>query len=985
MTAPSLQFHRVIDRSPSGRIRRESVVVPGLDPLALAAALRREIQGEVRFDNGDRALYATDASNYRQPPLGVVVPRTPEDVLRTVGVCHAFGAPVVSRGGGTGLAGQTCNTAVVIDFSKHLNRILDLNPQARIAVVEPGCVLDTLRDAAERHHLTFGPDPATHDHNTLGGMIGNDSCGEHSVMAGRTADNVRTMDIVTYDGVRMTVGPTSPDEFNAILAAGGRRAEIYRALQTFWAEHGHHFQKVYPDIPRRVSGYENLDQLAPEKGFNVARALVGTESTLVTVLRATVDLVESPPHRVLAIAGFPNIYEAADAVPDVLACKPIALEGLDEMLVDFMREKHLHEDDLKVLPGGCGWLICEFGGPSEADAAAQADRLVRMLRSRGRDARVVRDRAQQKRIWRVREAGLPATAHIPGWRETHEGWEDAAVRPADLGRYLREFKALMHRFGYDSAVYGHFGDGLVHCRINFDLSTEAGLRTWTAFLDAAADLVVKYGGSLSGEHGDGQSKAALLQKMYGPDLMAAQRAFKAIWDPEGRMNPGKVIDPYPIASNLREGPDYNPLEVKGTFDYPEDGHRFTQAMKRCVGVGSCRRNASDNGVMCPSYMATLEEKHSTRGRARLLFEMVEGETIQDGFASRAVEEALDLCLGCKGCKSDCPMHVDMARYKAEFRSRHYARRLRPRAAYSMGQIRVWARLAQYAPELANTLARGPGSSAIAKLIAGVASERTIPRFAHETFQAWASRRPSASRGPRGRVLIWPDTFNNHFRPGAAIAATRLLESLGFSVEVPPGDLCCGRPLYDWGWLEQAKGLWRRTLNGLRPQIEAGLPIVGLEPACVSAFRDELPGLFPHDPLAARLARQTRLFTEFLADEDLPLPPLEGRALVQIHCHQHAVLDPSAELHALRAAGLEADAVPAGCCGMAGSFGFEAAKYQISRRAAERVLAPAVRAAPADMLIVASGFSCREQIEQLAGRATLHPAEAMARGLPSAQL
>jgi len=975
-------LHRVIDRTAGGRIRREGFAETRGDARALEAALKREIAGEVRFSDGDRALYATDASNYRQTPIGVVVPRTAEDAVRAVALCRAHDVPIVSRGGGTGLAGQTCNTAVVIDFSKYVNRILEIDPDRKLAVVEPGCVLDSLRDAAERHHLTFGPDPATHDHNTLGGMIGNDSCGEHSVMSGRTADNVRALEIVTYDGLRMTVGPTSEAEFAEIQRAGGRRAEIYAALRAFWAEHGHHFAEVYPDIPRRVSGYENLDQLSPAKGFNVARALVGTEGTLVTVLSATLDLTHSPPHRVLVIAGFPDIYTAADAVPQVLTFKPIAIEGLDQMLVEFMREEHLHEDDLSVLPEGCGWLICEFGGETEDEAVAQADRLVRALRRRRRDARLVRDRAQQARIWRVREAGLPATAHPPGWRPTHEGWEDAAVRREHLGDYLRDFKALMHRYGYDSSVYGHFGDGLIHCRINFDLTSESGLATWTAFLNDAADLVVRYGGSLSGEHGDGQSKAALLEKMYGPDLMAAQRAFKAIWDPSNRMNPGKVVDPYPITSNLREGPDYHPAPVASVFAYPDDGGSFVHATNRCVGVGACRRLDSDEGVMCPSYMATREEKHSTRGRARLLFEMLRGETIADRFASRAVEEALDLCLGCKGCKSDCPVHVDMALYKAEFRRHHYQGRMRPRAAYSMGQIRRWAELAGHAPWLANALTRTPGVAALAKQAGGVAQARRIPAFAGETFQAWFGRR-AERMGSGRRVLLWPDTFNNFFRPPTAIAATRVLEALGYAVEVPRQPLCCGRPLYDWGWLDQAKALWRRTLNALEPEISAGVPVVGLEPACVSAFRDELPRLFPSDPLAERLSRQTLFLTEFLDREKLTPPSVAGEALVQVHCHHHAVLDAAAEFRLLQAAGLQAQAIPSGCCGMAGSFGFEAAKYEVSMAAAERVLLPAVRAAPAETLILANGFSCREQIEQGAGRATLHVAELLARGLPAA--
>jgi FAD/FMN-containing dehydrogenase/Fe-S oxidoreductase len=969
--------HRVIDKAPDGRIRREGLTYPSVDAAALESALKAALDAEVRFGGGDRALYATDASNYRQTPIGVVLPASAEDVVRAVDICREHDAPIVSRGGGTGLAGQTCNTAVVLDFSKRMNRILRLDPAARIAEVEPGCVLDTLRDAAERHHLTFGPDPSTHDHNTLGGMVGNDSCGSHSIMAGRTADNVHELEIVTYDGVRMTVGPTTAEDLARIAAEGGRKAEIYRDLFAFWRRYGHHFEAVYPQIPRRVSGYENLDQLSPKKGFNVARALVGTEGTLVTVLRATLDLIPSPPHRVVVIVGFPDIYTAADHVPAVMGFHPIALEGVDEKLIDYMRQKHLHERDLKVLPEGCGWLICEFGGDSMAQAVGHAAPLIAWAKAHGSDARLLKDKAQQQRLARVREAGLPATADISDRHETHEGWEDAAVHPQDLGRYLRDFKALLTRYGYDTALYGHFGDGLVHCRINFDLRSEAGIAAWTRFLNDAADLVVRYNGSLSGEHGDGQAKAALMEKMYGPELMEAQRAFKAIWDPRGRMNPGKVIDPYPIASNLRIGPDYAPLQIQGELAYPDGS--FTASMKRCVGVGECRRNHSDDGVMCPSYMATLEERHSTRGRARLLFEMVRGETITDGFASEAVEEALDLCLGCKGCKSDCPMGVDMALYKAEFRYHHYQGRRRPRAAYAMGQIRRWALMAQVAPWAANLVSQTPGLSALAKAAAGIAPQRRVPRFASKSFQGWRLKHPSIGGG-RGRVMLWPDTFNNYFRPATAVAALRVLEHAGYSVETPNVALCCGRPLYDWGWLDEARMLWRRSLNALRPQIDAGVPLIGLEPACVSAFRDELPALFPGDPTARRLADQTLLLSEFLDRQGDAPPGVSGEALVQMHCHQHAVLDAGAELRVLKASGLAAEAMPSGCCGMAGSFGFEAQKYAVSMAAAERVLLPKLRAAPASTLILANGFSCREQIEQVTGRPTLHMAEVLARGV-----
>ena len=611
---PRRPFH--ITRAPNGRIVNAESVTDLTQFRALRDALAKSVEGEVRFDAGSRALYATDASNYRQVPIGVVVPRTIQDVIKTFELCHRFGAPVVPRGGGTSLAGQGCNVAVLVDFSKYLHRIISIDAVNRLARVEPGCVLDHLRDAAEEHGLTFGPDPATHDHNTLGGMLGNNSCGVHSVMAGRTSDNVECLDILTYDGERMTVGPTSDAELRDILDAGGRRAEIYRALDDFRHKYADLIRRRLPDIPRRVSGYENLDELLPEAGFNVARALVGTEATCVNILQAELNLVHSPPERVLAIIGFEDVFAAADAAPEVLKFKPIAIEGMDDLLVDFITRKHLHPDDLKVLPKGSGWLVVEFGADSEDEAAERAQEAVDDFKGRGNDAKVMREMAQQKKIWEVREAALAATAHVPNWPEAHPGWEDSAVSRENLGDYLREFKKLLHHHGYEASLYGHFGDGLVHCRIDFDLATEKGLNNWRNFLDQAADLVVRYGGTLSGEHGDGQARAELLEKMYGPELVQAFREFKAIWDPDNKMNPGKIVDPYPIVSNLRIGPEYTPIEFGGHFAYADDGGSFTQATRRCVGVGKCRRRGSDDGVMCPSYMATGEEKYSnSRPRA----------------------------------------------------------------------------------------------------------------------------------------------------------------------------------------------------------------------------------------------------------------------------------------------------------------------------------------------------------------------------------
>ncbi|MBX3526060.1 MAG: FAD-binding protein [Rhodoblastus sp.] len=958
--------------------------VGNIDSRRLERELRDAVRGEVRFDVGFRALYATDASNYRQVPLGVVTPCSVEEVERALEICRAHKAPILSRGGGTSLAGETCNVAVVLDFSRHLDKVLSLDVERRRATVEPGCILDVLRSRAEQHGLTFGPDPATHDHNTLGGMLGNNSCGVHSVMSGRTSDYVHSMDIVTGSGLRLTVGPTSDQELASILAEGGQRAELYRTLDAFRRRYRDLILARYPRIPRRVSGYENLDDLLPEKGFNVARALVGTEGTCATILQATLNLIESPPARVLAILGFDDVFAAADAVPVVLERNPIALEGIDDLLIQFVRKKHLHPEDAEILPEGKGWLVAELGADDPEAAADEARSLVEFMKGKCRDGVVVADKPQQGRIWELREAALAATAHVPGMPETYPGWEDSAVPRDKLGDYLRELKALFGDFGYEASVYGHFGDGLVHCRIPFDLHTDSGVADWQTFLDKAADLVVRYGGSLSGEHGDGQARADLLEKMYGSELLEGFREFKAIWDPQGLMNPGKIVAPFPSDSNLRVGPLYQPPEVPGAFAYEEDGGSFTRATRRCVGVGACRRIDSDKGVMCPSYMATRQEKWSTRGRARLLFEMLHGGAIEDGWRNETVEEALDFCLACKGCKKDCPVSVDMATYKAEFRAHHYQSRLRPRVAYTMGLIHRWSRLASYAPRAANFLTQTPGLASLAKRVAGIASARRIPGFSPQTLSHWFHNRTDKPRARGKRVFLWPDTFTNSFRASTSVSAVRVLERLGYEVAMPREWMCCGRPLYDWGRIEEAKCLWRRTFRILAPEIEAGTPIIGLEPSCVSAFRDELPGLFPGDERAARLSGSTRLLSEFLMRDGPGLPRLKAsqRAIVQIHCHHHAVLDVESELKLLQALGLEVDRPASGCCGMAGAFGFEADKYDVSVSAGERMLLPYVRRASEDDLVVADGFSCREQIEQGTGRPTSHVAQILERALCS---
>jgi FAD/FMN-containing dehydrogenase/Fe-S oxidoreductase len=948
--------------------RPHSNTYPAGEAHELESKLKKRIEGEVRFDRGSRALYATDGSNYRQVPIGVVVPKTVEDVIATVEECRRHGAPLLARGGGTSLAGQCCNVAVVLDFTKYLNKLIDLDPEGRTARVQPGIVLDWLRKEAERHHLTFGPDPSTHNHNTLGGMIGNNSCGTHSVMAGKTEENVLELEVLTYDGLRMRVGATPDNELERLVNAGGRRGEIYAGLKRIADKYGNQIRERFPNIPRRVSGY-NLPDLLPENGFNVARALVGTECTCAITLEATVKLVWSPPGRSLVVLGYPDIYKAGDHVPEILTFKPIACEAIDALLVENMKIKGLHPRDLKLLPDGRGWLLVEFGGEDREDSDNQARRLMDSLKKH-RDApemKLYDDPHEEHLAWEIRESGLGATAWVPGENVTWEGWEDSAVPPDKVGPYLRELCELYEKHGYEGALYGHFGQGCIHTRITFDLLTADGIANYRSFMDDAASLVVKYGGSLSGEHGDGQSKAEFLPKMYGPEICEAFREFKAVWDPDGRMNPGKVVDPYPITTNLRLGTDFAPQEPATRFQFIHDKGSFTHAALRCVGIGECRRQ--EKGTMCPSYRATMEEKHSTRGRARLLFEMMHGDVIRDGWKSEEVFDALDLCLSCKGCKGDCPVNVDIATYKAEFLSHFYENRFRPRSAYAMGWIHRWARIASHFPLITNAIGQLPG----AKRIAGIAPERKMPRFAATTFKNWFRQRGTRNMG-KPEVILWADTFNNYFHPDVAAAATEVLEDAGFRVVVPRPALCCGRPLYDYGFLDEADKLLGDILVHLKPSIEAGVPMVGLEPSCLAVFRDEMLDLRPHDQDAKRLHSQVFTLAEFLSRQNYKPPTLHKDVVVHGHCHQKAIIGLDAERKLFESMGVHAQILDDGCCGMAGSFGFEKDKYDISTKVYEHELGPLLRTLPPERLVLADGFSCKTQIEQATGQRPLHLAQ-----------
>ncbi|TSE01474.1 FAD-binding protein [Skermania sp. ID1734] len=939
-----------------------------LDRGKLAVELAHAVSGEVRFDDGARALYANDASIYRQVPTGVVLPSTAEDVLDALRICHEHGAAVFARGCGTGLAGQTVNSAVVFDFSKHFNRILEIDPHRRIARVQPGVICDELRDAAKPFGLTFAPDPATHDRCTLGGMIGNNSCGTHSVFGGKTVDNVVSMDVVTVDGHRMTVGRTPPDALTALCSEPGRRGEIYRQLADLARRYADDIRARYPQIPRRVSGY-NLDSLLPENGFDLAKALVGSESTCVFVLEATLRLLPEPKHRTLLVIGYPDAATAADHMSPLHDSSLTALECFDAGVLDNLGKHNLHIPGMDQLPDGQAWLLAEYG----ADDQRTVDEVARAAAGRitgPGHSKVFSDAEQQEQVWEVRRSTIEFT-RIPGEHAGLAGWEDAAVAPEQLGDYIRDYCSLISRYGYHCVMFGHFGQGCMHNRLDLDLQTARGVANFRRFLDDAGDLVVKYGGSLSGEHGDGQLRANQLVKMFGPELVTAFDEFKRIWDPQSLMNPGKVVRPYRPDQNLATGPDYRPRRLQTHFAFPDDEKGFADATNRCFGIGKCRHTSG--GVMCPSFMVTREERHSTRGRARLLFEMMGGHLADGpGWRDPHVKEALDLCLSCKGCKSDCPVGVDMATYKAEFLSHYYRRRLRPRSAYALGLIPTWARMAAHAPRLANAGLRTPGIAGALKSAAGIAPQRTPPRFAHTTFREWFSAHPTTHGDP---VLLWTDTFTNFFEPEVAVAAVAVLESSGAAVRIPTKPLCCGRPLYDYGMLRTAKRWLRRTVAELAEAVSHGLPVVVLEPSCAAVFRDELTNLFPDDMDAQRLSKATVSLGEYLSGREYQPPPLHRRILLQTHCHDHAVLRPECDIALFEQMGLDIDHPDSGCCGMAGSFGYEAGeRHAVSVAVGERVILPAVRSADPRTLVVANGFSCREQIGQLTDRGAIHLAQ-----------
>lgn len=950
--------------------------------------LRTRMRGVVDDSTLGRAQFSTDASNYRVVPQVVVFPQDVDDVLTALELARAARVPITTRGGGTSVAGNAIGPGIVLDLSQHLHAIHEIDPEARTARIEPGVIMSSLQKAARPHGLRFGPDPSTQNRATLGGMIGNNACGPHAVAYGRTADNVVELDVIDGRGRRFIAGSGK----GALDVVPGLEALVQANMALIRTEFGR--------FGRQVSGY-SLEHLLPENGTDLAKALVGTEGTAVTVLGATVRLVPQAGAPVLVCLGYSDMATAADDVMALLELEPLAIEGLDARLVDVVRE-HNGPDSVPDLPAGGGWLMVEVAGENLAEALVNAEALVAAA---GTDAtRILPPGPEAAAMWQIRADGAGLAGRTPAGTQAWPGWEDAAVPPEKLGSYLREFEALMAQYGLDGLPFGHFGDGCIHVRIDIPLEQDGD--TFRAFIIDSAKLVTKYGGSLSGEHGDGRARGELLPLMYSPDAIALLEEFKALFDPDDVLNPGVIVRPAAIDADLRR-PAAQAVPRGTGFAFAHDDGDFTKAVHRCVGVGKCRAdNTASGGFMCPSYLATKDEKDVTRGRSRVLQEMINGSVITGGWKSPEVHDALDLCLSCKACSRDCPAGVDMAAYKSEVLHRTYSGKVRPMTHYALGWLPRWARLVTSVPILAKLSNALLGIRPIAKLVlalGGMDTRRKMVSFAAVPFRTWWKKNrdelglrsgsdaaATAATGVLGvrdsgvlkpevrtrtKVVLWTDSFSDALDPEVPKAAVKVLVAAGYDVIVPEREACCGLTWISTGQLDGARKQLENLLAVLGPFAVNGIPIIGLEPSCTGVLRSDLVELIPDDPRAHAVSRVTHTLAELLsAPAPLGPDPSSGwtmpdlsdvTAVVQPHCHHHSVMgfDPDEKL--LRDAGAQITTL-AGCCGLAGNFGMEKGHYEVSVKVAQNALLPALRSAAEGDLFLADGYSCRTQASDLAG-------------------
>jgi len=854
--------------------------------------------------------------------------------------------PVTLRGGGTSIAGNSIGTGIVIDTSVYMNKIINLDPVSRTAIVQPGVILSSLQKLAAPHGLRFGPDPSTQSRATMGGLIGNNSCGPHALSFGKTAENVVSLDVI--DGrLRRFSAQKNIDSIPGLAQL------VSSNLATLRTEFG--------KFGRQVSGY-SLEHLLPENGGDLARALTGTEGTLVTVLEAEVRLVEQSPAPALVVLGYPDMPSAGDDVPNLLRFKPLAMEGLDIRLIDVARE-HWKGKGFPELPAGKGWLMIEVSGHNSEDAVARANELAAAAQTN--DIMVLPAGPQARTLWQLRADGSGYAGRTASGKQAWPGWEDAAVPPQNLGTYMRELEKLMAASNLQGVPFGHFGDGCIHVRIDFPLERESS--TFRSFIEDATDLVLKLGGSPSGEHGDGRARSEMLTRMYSPTAISLFGGIKEIFDPQNFLNPGVIVKPRRIDDDLRR-PKAVSITNGGGFAFADDDNDFTKAIHRCVGIGKCRAdNTSTGGFMCPSYLATKNESHVTRGRARVLQEITQNTGKSTDWSSPIVKESLDLCLSCKACASDCPAEVDMAKYKSEVLYQQYKGKLRPRSHYILGQLPRWAALAKISPKAVNALSQSKLGSKIVLKVGGMDARRSLPPFAEQPF--FASKKVTQSSKPQ--ILLWVDSFTQSFTPSGAYAAKELLEKIGYDVVIPEESACCGLTWISTGQLDGAKSRLNKLLDVFEPYLDKGMEIVGLEPSCLAVLRSDLLDLLPEDSRSQQVAQLTFTIAEIINKAALN-PKLMWRApdlshmtlVVQPHCHQHAVMGFRDDQEVLQSTGIAFTQL-AGCCGLAGNFGMEDGHYDLSVAVAENALLPALRAKDATTVFLADGFSCRTQADQLA--------------------
>jgi len=956
------------------------------DPFrALESLLRADLGERVSSAPAERALYTSDASNYRKVPRLVAHPRSADELAAVVVRAAETGVPITMRGAGTSIAGNALGPGILV-ITRGMDRILAIDPEARRATVEPGVVLGELNRRLAPHGLRVGPDPSTHARCTIGGMVGNNACGAHSVAWGTTAQSTLALDVIRANGDRMRlVSPAAGVDGPPILpdaAWPAPPAALVAALHGIVDPDAERIRAHLPDWPRRVSGYA-LDRLLPEHGADLARAFVGTEGTWGVVASATLALVRPPAVRVLLVLGFPDDLVGAESVPALLAEAPFTIESMSTELLA------LSGVDLagSGLPDGGAWLMVEAGGESAAAARDHAQRLAAAVGRRLDEAgvRLLEEPRAQAALWRIREDGAGYAARLPDGGPAWPGFEDSAVPPARLAGYLRELRALLRDHGLEGITYGHYGEGCIHLRVGFGLDRAGGPERYERFLHAAAALVGRHGGSISGEHGDGLSRSALLPAIYPPEILRLFERAKEAWDPAGVLNPGIIVRPPGVTADLRASRALA-LATPPALAYTHDGGSLRAGVERCIGVGRCV-STQGQALMCPSFRATGDERHSTRGRARLLQELLTGELAPDGWRSEEVREALDLCLACKGCLSDCPTKVDMASYKSEFLHHHYRGRLRPRAHYSLGWLPTLLRVGERMPRLVNLVTGSRLTRRPFAFLAGIEPDRGIPPLARITFRRAHRKRsaaPPAAGAPHGRVVLWPDTFTDHLSPEVGHAGVRVLEAAGYAVAVPAGAVCCGLTWMTTGQLDTARRVLRRTLAA--PELAGDEPVVVLEPSCAAMLKTDLPELLPDDPRAASVAARVRTLAElldavgFVAD---PEAPAEAPALSQPHCHHQAVLGLDADRRVRERNGIPVGTELVGCCGLAGSFGAERGHGEVARKVADLALAPALAEADASTPILADGFSCRTQIASLSGRRARHLAEVLAERLPDA--